>query len=349
MNYENTDILDAKLAGDENVLEKTLRPDSLSEFPGQVKLKENLEIFIEAAKKRGEALDHCLFYGPPGLGKTTLSYIIARSMNAEIKVTSGPALDKKGDLAAILTNLRPMSVLFIDEIHRLNQIVEEYLYSAMEDFSLDMVTGEGLGARTMKFKLPPFTLVGATTRAGMLTSPLRDRFGIVARLEFYNVEDLVKILRRSGKILNAELSEEGAQEIASRSRGTPRIANRLLKRVRDYATVKFDGKITLQAAKHALEALEVDSRGLDSMDRKLLENIIDKFGGGPVGIDTLSATINEERETIEDVYEPYLLQEGFLMKTPRGRCAMPLAYEHLGRKIPKSLAVNLNQNQPDLF
>lgn len=352
----NTDldfVLDSNVKEEDGGLEKTLRPDNLSEFPGQAKVKANLEIFIAAAKARGESLDHCLFYGPPGLGKTTLSYIIAKSMNADIKVTSGPALDKKGDLAAILTNLRPNSVLFIDEIHRLNQVVEEYLYSAMEDFCLDMVTGEGLGARTMKFKLPPFTLVGATTRAGMLTSPLRDRFGIVARLEFYNVEDLVKIVKRSAKILDAELTDDGAFEVASRSRGTPRIANRLLKRVRDFATVKFNGVIDKKSASSALESLEVDKKGLDAMDRRLLLTLIEKFGGGPCGIETLSATLNEERETIEDVYEPFLLQEGYLMKTPRGRCAMPAAYTHLGLKIPANLgvasAIDAKAAQPDLF
>ncbi|MBK9293279.1 MAG: Holliday junction branch migration DNA helicase RuvB [Oligoflexia bacterium] len=339
-------VLDSKSNESESSFEKTLRPDSLSEFPGQAKVKENLEVFIAAAKKRGEALDHCLFYGPPGLGKTTLSYIIAKSMGAEIKVTSGPALDKKGDLAAILTNLRPNSVLFIDEIHRLNQVVEEYLYSAMEDFCLDMVTGEGLGARTMKFKLPQFTLVGATTRAGMLTSPLRDRFGIVARLEFYNVDDLVKIIKRSAQILKAQLTDDGALEIATRSRGTPRIANRLLKRVRDFATVKFSSVINQKSAASALESLEVDEKGLDAMDRRLLLTLIEKFGGGPAGIETLSATLNEERETIEDVYEPFLLQEGYLMKTPRGRCAMPAAYVHLGLKAPKNQTGFL---QSDLF
>jgi len=340
---------------DDAGLERSLRPESLSDFPGQTKVKANLEVFIEAAKKRSEALDHCLFYGPPGLGKTTLAHIIAKTMNVDMKTTSGPALDKKGDLAAILTNLKPHSILFIDEIHRLNQIVEEYLYSAMEDFFLDMVTGEGLGARTMKFQLPRFTLIGATTRAGMLTSPLRDRFGIVSRLEFYEPKDLVTILRRSGGILRAELGDDAAEEIAKRSRGTPRIANRLLKRVRDFAQVQNDGKITLKIAKSALQALEVDTRGLDSMDRKILSTLIEKFGGGPTGIDTLSAAINEERETIEDVYEPFLIQEGFVMKTSRGRCAMPLAYEHMGFKVPANsplLALGQakrEENQSSLF
>jgi len=329
-------LLDSTSQLDESLLERSLRPETFEEFPGQQKVKGNLEIFIQAAKKRGESLDHCLFYGPPGLGKTTLAYIIAKAMNVEMKTTSGPALDKKGDLAAVLTNLKPHSILFIDEIHRLNQVVEEYLYSAMEDFFLDMVTGEGLGARTMKFQLPPFTLIGATTRAGMLTSPLRDRFGIVSRLEFYGAEDLEIILKRSGEILKANLKPEAAKEIARRSRGTPRIANRLLKRVRDFAEVQSEGIITGVIAKGALTSLEVDNRGLDAMDRKILLTIIEKFNGGPTGIDTLSAAINEERETIEDVYEPFLIQEGFLMKTSRGRCALPLAYEHLQIKIPKN-------------
>jgi Holliday junction DNA helicase RuvB len=280
--------------------------------------------------------DHCLFYGPPGLGKTTLAHIIAKTMNVEMKTTSGPALDRKGDLAAILTNLKPHSILFIDEIHRLNQVVEEYLYSAMEDFFLDMVTGEGLGARTMKFQLPHFTLIGATTRAGMLTSPLRDRFGIVSRLEFYEPKDLTTILMRSATILNAKLKCDAAMEIARRARGTPRIANRLLKRVRDFAEVQNEGEISKDIAKSALLALEVDDRGLDAMDRKIILTIIEKFNGGPTGIDTLSAAINEERETIEDVYEPFLIQEGFVMKRSRGRCALPLAYEHLNLKIPKN-------------
>jgi holliday junction DNA helicase RuvB len=357
-NFEKTEKRNSVVTSEEIVddsnLERSLRPESLDEFPGQVKVKSNLEVFIQAAKKRGEALDHCLFYGPPGLGKTTLAHIIAKTMDVEMKTTSGPALDKKGDLAAILTNLKPHSILFIDEIHRLNQVVEEYLYSAMEDFFLDMVTGEGLGARTMKFQLPRFTLIGATTRAGMLTSPLRDRFGIVARLEFYEPKDLVTILKRSATILGADLTNEGAEEIAKRSRGTPRIANRLLKRVRDFAEVQNNGKISPDIARTALQALEVDKRGLDAMDRKILSTTIEKFGGGPVGIDTLSAAINEERETIEDVYEPYLIQEGFIMKTSRGRCAMPMGYEHMGIKVPKnapalSFTTEKEANQTSLF
>ena len=343
MENQRTSVVEPEMRFEDGSLERSLRPDRLEDFPGQLKVKSNLEIFIQAAKKRDEALDHCLFYGPPGLGKTTLAYIIAKTMGVEMKTTSGPALDKKGDLAAILTNLKAHSILFIDEIHRLNQVVEEYLYSAMEDFCLDMVTGEGLGARTMKFQLPRFTLIGATTRAGMLTSPLRDRFGIVSRLEFYEPGDLVKILKRSADILNAQMTDEGAGEIARRSRGTPRIANRLLKRVRDFAEVKGQGKITGTVAQESLLALEVDRRGLDSMDRKILMTIIEKFGGGPCGIDTLSASINEERETIEDVYEPYLLQEGFLSKTSRGRCVMAPAYEHLGIKIPaQSVAATMS-------
>jgi len=335
------DMLKPQAQTDESSLERSLRPESLDEFPGQDKLKANLEIFIQAAKKRGEPLDHCLFSGPPGLGKTTLAHIIANAMGAELKVTSGPALDKKGDLAALLTNLKPNSVLFIDEIHRLNMVIEEYLYSAMEDFHLDMITGEGLGARTMKFQLPQFTLVGATTRSGLLTSPLRDRFGIIARLEFYQKKDLITIISRSARILGAKLTKEGAAEIAERCRGTPRIANRLLKRVRDFADVLGHGVIDEKVAKKSLEALEVDTRGLDSLDRRFLLAIMEKFGGGPVGIDTLSAALSEERDTLEDVCEPYLLQEGFLMKTPRGRVATRIAYDHLGLKAPVTLQMNL--------
>lgn len=338
--------LEPEVAIEEQSAEKALRPESLSEFPGQDQVKANLEVFIGAAKKRSEALDHCLFYGPPGLGKTTLAHIIAKSMGAEMKSTSGPALERKGDVAAILTNLRPYSIFFIDEIHRLNQVVEEYLYSAMEDFYLDLVTGDGLGARTMKFKLPPFTLIGATTRAGMLTSPLRDRFGIVSRLEFYNASDLVKIIKRSAGILKIDLSDDGAHEIARRSRGTPRIANRLLRRIRDFADVKGDGTVTLKITSHGLDQLEVDKRGLDAMDRKYLSTLIEKYSGGPAGIETMSASVNEDRETLEDVYEPYLMQEGFIMKTPRGRVVTPLAYEHLGLKAPKRPQLDLLEPQP---
>ncbi len=309
--------------------EASLRPKSFDEFPGQDKVKNKLKVFVEAAKGRAEPIDHILLSGPPGLGKTTLAHIIAFTMGAECKTTSGPALDKKGDVAAILTSLKPNSILFIDEIHRLNRVVEEYLYSAMEDYYIDIVTGEGLGARSMKFQLAPFTLVGATTRAGLLNAPLRDRFGIVERLSFYEKPALVTIIRRSAGLLKIEIDEAGAFEIARRCRGTPRIANRLLKRVRDYAQVKGDGRITLQLASYALDQLEVDSLGLDDMDRKILILIIEKFAGGPVGIDTLAAALSEEKETLEEVYEPFLIQEGLLHKTPRGRVVTELARAHL--------------------
>lgn len=309
--------------------EIALRPQVFEEFPGQDKVKEKLKVFVEAARGRGEALDHILLSGPPGLGKTTLAHIIANTMAVECKTTSGPALDKKGDLAAILTSLKPHSILFIDEIHRLSRVVEEYLYSAMEDFYIDIVTGEGLGARSMKFQLAPFTLIGATTRAGLLNAPLRDRFGIVERLSFYDRPALVTILRRSAQLLHVQLNEDGAQEIAKRCRGTPRIANRLLKRVRDYAQVKGDGVITLEMADYALDQLEVDSLGLDDMDRRILSLILDKFTGGPVGIDTLSAALSEEKDTLEEVYEPFLIQEGLLIKTPRGRVVTEHARAHL--------------------
>lgn len=324
--------------GSDTKFEISLRPKSLGEFPGQKNVTDKLKVFVEAAMKRNEPLDHTLFYGPPGLGKTTLAYILAETLGVDIKTTSGPALDKKGDLAAILTSLQPNSILFIDEIHRLNRNVEEYLYSAMEDFYIDMVTGEGLGARSMKFQLAPFTLVGATTRIGMLDNPFRDRFGIIERLNFYNENDLVQILTRSAGLLNTKLEKEGTLEIARRARGTPRIANRLLRRVRDYAQIQNNGVIDEKIAKYALDQMEVDHRGLDEMDRRLLVLMIEKFQGGPVGLDTLSAALNEERETIEEVYEPYLIQQGFLQKTPRGRVASALAYEHLGLKVPKTLA-----------
>jgi len=311
-----------------------LRPKSFSEFPGQEKVKEKLLVFVEAAKKRGEPLDHTLLCGPPGLGKTTLAHIIAAHMEVELKITSGPALCRKGDLAAILTSMRPQSVLFIDEIHRLSKDVEEYLYSAMEDFALDIITGEGLGARTMRFKLAPFTLVGATTRAGLLKGPFRDRFGILERLSFYDRASLKAILKRSSEILEIPLTTEGSEEIARRSRGTPRVANRLLRRVRDYAEVRGDGQITTDLAKYSLEQLEVDPLGLDQMDRKILTLILEKFGGGPVGIDTLSSALSEEGDTLEEVYEPYLIQEGLLQKTPRGRIVTQLAIEHLKRVDP---------------
>ena len=324
------------LSGNDAKFEISLRPKSLGEFPGQKNVTDKLKVFVEAAKKRGEPLDHTVFYGPPGLGKTTLAYILAETLGVDIKTTSGPALDKKGDLAAILTSLQPNSILFIDEIHRLNRNVEEYLYSAMEDFYIDIVTGEGLGARSMKFQLAPFTLVGATTRIGLLDNPFRDRFGIIERLNFYNESDLIQIITRSAGLLNTGIELSGAQEIARRARGTPRIANRLLRRVRDYAQIQGDGTIDEKIAKYALDQMEVDHCGLDEMDRRLLTLIIEKFQGGPVGLDTLSAALNEERETIEEVYEPYLIQQGFLQKTPRGRVASNSAYTHLGFKTPKS-------------
>lgn len=323
--------------------EQHLRPLTFEEFPGQDNVKEKLRVFVSAAKKRGEPLDHTLLCGPPGLGKTTLANILAHGMGVDIKTTSGPALDKKGDLAAILTSLTPNSILFIDEIHRLSRVIEEYLYSAMEDFYIDIVTGEGLGARTMKFQLVPFTLIGATTRAGLLNAPFRDRFGIVERLNFYNKKDLQTILQRSAGILGVEIEAKGAEEIARRSRGTPRIANRLLKRVRDYAQVKGNGHVTFDIAEYALNQLEVDHLGLDEMDRKILSLIVNKFNGGPVGIDTMAAALSEERDTLEEVYEPFLIQEGLLQKTPRGRVASKLAYEHLG------VAFTQRPEQPSLL
>jgi Holliday junction DNA helicase RuvB len=317
-------------------LEVSLRPKSFDEFPGQDKVKQKLKVFTEAAKKRGEPMDHTLLCGPPGLGKTTLAHILANTLGAEFKSTSGPALHRKGDLAAILTGLRPGSVFFIDEIHRLNRDVEEYLYSAMEDFYIDIVTGEGLGARSMRFQLNPFTLVGATTRAGLLKAPFRDRFGIVERLSFYDREALIHILTRSAQLLGIELEAEGARMIARRSRGTPRVANRLLKRVRDYADVRGNGVITSDLAEYALNELEVDQLGLDPMDRRILSLIHHKFAGGPVGIDTLSAALSEEVDTLEEVYEPFLLQEGLLQKTPRGRVVTEICRQHLKTMEPQA-------------
>jgi Holliday junction DNA helicase RuvB len=318
----------------EEALERALRPKALADYVGQPRVREQLEIFVTAARNRGEALDHLLLFGPPGLGKTTLAHIVAAEMGVNLRQTSGPVLERAGDLAALLTNLEKNDVLFIDEIHRLSPVVEEILYPALEDFQIDIMIGEGPAARSIKLDLQPFTLVGATTRAGMLTNPLRDRFGIVARLEFYDVPDLTRIVRRSAGLLQAPIDEGGATEIARRSRGTPRIANRLLRRVRDYAEVKAQGHIDARVADAALTMLDVDPIGLDTMDRRLLEAVIHKFSGGPVGVDNLAAAIGEERETIEDVLEPYLIQQGFLQRTPRGRIASPAAWRHFGLAAP---------------
>jgi Holliday junction DNA helicase RuvB len=340
MAIENDDlarVVAAKIATpQEEALERALRPRRLDEYIGQEKIRDQLGIFIEAAKRRAEALDHVLLFGPPGLGKTTLSHILAYELGVNLRQTSGPVLERPGDLAALLTNLEPRDVLFIDEIHRLSPVVEEILYPALEDFQIDIMIGEGPAARSVKIDLPPFTLVGATTRAGMLTNPLRDRFGIVARLEFYTPHELTRIVTRSAQLLSIAVAAEGALEIARRSRGTPRIANRLLRRVRDYAEVRADGDVTLPVADAALSMLDVDPSGLDVMDRKLLSTVLDKFGGGPVGIDNLAAAIGEERDTIEDVLEPYLIQQGFLQRTSRGRVATALAYRHFGLATPAS-------------
>ena len=326
-------IVDRSQDAEENLLEVSLRPLALDDYVGQSQSKENLRILIEAARQRDDTIDHILFSGPPGLGKTTLAHIIASEMQVNVKTTSGPILERPGDLAAILTNLQQGDVFFIDEIHRLSHVIEEVLYPAMEDFQLDIIIGQGPSARTIKLSLPRFTLVGATTRAGLLTSPLRDRFGVVMRLDFYSQGELEEILRRSAHLLRVGIDQEGTVEIARRSRGTPRIANRLLKRVRDFAQVRADGFINAEVAARALKLLDVDDLGLDKMDRQLLEAIIDKFGGGPVGLETLSAVLNEEKDTIEDMYEPFLIQEGYLKRTPRGRTATPLAYRHLRRRL----------------
>ena len=329
-------LTDPEIEGSaEKGIESGLRPPSLPEYVGQAALKENLSVFVEAARRRGGALDHCLFYGPPGLGKTTLAHIIAREMGAQIKTTAGPVIQRPGDLAAILTNLEQRDILFIDEIHRLNPAVEEILYPAMEDYRIDIIIGQGPGARSINLNLPPFTLVGATTRAGLLTSPLRNRFGIIHRLEFYTVEELAAIITRSAAILGVAIDSDGARELAARSRGTPRVANRLLRRVRDFAEVRAGGAVTRQVADEALRMLDVDARGFDRMDRRLLMTIINDFSGGPAGIESIAAALSEDKETIEDVFEPYLIQEGFIQRTSRGRVATAAAYRHFGLAGPR--------------
>lgn len=328
-------VLDGDNVENEKTWENKLRPQAFSDFPGQFEVKEKIQVFVEAARRREEPLDHTLLFGPPGLGKTTLAQIIAHELKADFKITSAPAIEKKGDLAAILTSLKPFSVLFIDEIHRLSRVVEEYLYTAMEDYYIDIVTGEGLGARSMKFQLAPFTLIGATTRAGLLDNPFRDRFGIQERLQFYDRDSLKIILKRAAAILNLEIEEEGAEELARRSRGTPRIAQRLLKRVRDYAEVKSNGVIDKKISVYALNALGVDQFGLDDMDRRILKLIAEKYSGGPVGVETMAAALSEEKETLEEMYEPFLIQEGFLQKTPRGR----MITEFARRNVLKDMAL----------
>ncbi len=333
---ENRRILTTGLREEDRELEPKLRPATLESYIGQESVKENMRVFIQAAKQRKEALDHVLLYGPPGLGKTTLSNIIANEMDVNIKTTSGPAIERAGDMAAVLNSLNEGDILFIDEIHRLNRMIEEILYPAMEDFVIDIMIGKGPGARSVRLDLPRFTLIGATTRIGLLTAPLRDRFGVVQRLEPYSVENLKIILKRSAAVLQVEMEEGGAEEIARRSRGTPRLANRMLKRVRDFAQVRYDGVITEEVARFALDLLDIDKVGLDQTDRKMLLTMIEKFGGGPVGLDTLAASINEESETIEDVYEPYLLQLGYIQRTPRGRVATRLGYAHFGMTPPEN-------------
>lgn len=332
---ENRRILTTGLREEDRELEPKLRPATLESYIGQESVKENMRVFIQAAKQRKEALDHVLLYGPPGLGKTTLSNIIANEMDVNIKTTSGPAIERPGDMAAVLNSLNEGDILFIDEIHRLNRMIEEILYPAMEDFVIDIMIGKGPGARSVRLDLPRFTLIGATTRIGLLTAPLRDRFGVVQRLEPYSVENLKIILKRSAAVLQVEMEEGGAEEIARRSRGTPRLANRMLKRVRDFAQVRYDGVITEEVARFALDLLDIDKVGLDQTDRKMLLTMIEKFGGGPVGLDTLAASINEESETIEDVYEPYLLQLGYIQRTPRGRVVTRLGYAHFGMTSPE--------------
>jgi len=333
---ENRRILTTGLREEDRELEPKLRPATLDTYIGQESVKENMRVFIEAAKQRKEALDHVLLYGPPGLGKTTLSNIIANEMGVNIKTTSGPAIERPGDMAAVLNSLNEGDILFIDEIHRLNRMIEEILYPAMEDFVIDIMIGKGPGARSVRLDLPKFTLVGATTRIGLLTAPLRDRFGVVQRLEPYDVNNLKTIIKRSAEVLNVEIDEKGAEEIARRSRGTPRLANRMLKRVRDFAQVRYDGVITEEVAKFALDLLDIDKVGLDQIDRKMLLTMIEKFGGRPVGLDTLAASINEDANTIEDVYEPYLMQLGYIQRTPRGRVVTKLGYEHFGLKYPEA-------------
>jgi Holliday junction DNA helicase RuvB len=344
MNNEDNRIITPENLSPEEKLENSLRPKCLDDFIGQKKLKDNLKVFIEAAKKRNEPLDHCLFYAPPGLGKTTLAHIIAKELGGNLRTTSGPVLERVGDLAAILTNLSEGDVFFIDEIHRMNHLVEESLYPAMEDFELDIIIGQGPSAKTIKLPIPKFTLVGATTRAGMLSGPLRDRFGIIEHLNYYDQNELMKIVKRSSAIINVEIDEEGTAEIAKRSRGTPRIVNRLLKRVRDFAEIKTGGKINKAVAMEALEALGVDEAGLDKMDRFLLQTVIEKFSGGPVGIETIAVALSEDADTVADVYEPYLIQSGFMARTARGRVITELAYKHLKVSLPKK-----NNNQKELF